>query len=262
MKIGLMYSDRCNFQCRHCMVDSKIDNYSVATEQTVHRFLEIIEHNQPEQVCIVGGEPLLFLDDIELLVQRIRKYCDNVLIYSNGTFLQDENKRQRVKALGVQVRISKTAFHKDFWTPALEALINDCDYWKIEALDKDIKIFPRGRALSNKVYQNQSCPCSLITENYSGSYHSNRILIMPNGSVNIWCPCMSLELANIFEDKLITHDLLQQRECKLRDYLKEVNMFHDNMLFMCNEVCNRFKVTKRGIYRDNELMKEFINVSK
>ena len=40
----------------------------------------------------------------------------------------------------------------------------------------------------------------------------------------------------------------------LRQYLKENNMFKDSMLFMCNEVCDRYKVTKDGIYKDNELV--------
>lgn len=257
MRVGLMYSDRCNFQCRHCMVDSKIENYIVASDSVVQRFLEIVDKNRPEQVCILGGEPLLFLDEMEVLVQRIKQYCDNVLIYSNGSFLLDDCNRHRVKSLGVQVRISKTDFHKDFWKPDLEHIINESNYWKIEALDKSISIFPRGRALINNIYKNQTCPCSLMTEDYANKYHSNRILVMPDGSVNIWCPCMALELANVFEDDIITHDLLIDRECQLRDYLKEVNMLHDNMLFMCNEVCNRFKVTKKGIYRDDELMKEF-----
>jgi len=121
----------------------------------------------------------------------------------------------------------------------------------------DIKIFPRGRALSNNVYQDQICPCSLITQEYHGKWHSDRFLVMQDGSVNIWCPCMSLELANVFKDSIITHDLLVEREKHLRGYLSSVNMIHDSMLFMCNEVCDRFKVTKDGIFRDGELMKNF-----
>ncbi len=257
MKIGLMYTNRCNFQCKHCMVDSKQEDYDTVSNKVVDKFLEIVAYNKPEQVCIVGGEPLLFIEQIENLVEHIRKYSDDVLIYSNGTFLLDEKKRERVKALGVQVRISKTIYHKDFWNEEIEQLINDSPYWRIELLDKNIAIFPRGRALTNNIYKDQSCPCSLMNEVYHGKWHSDRFLVMQDGSVNIWCPCMSLELANVFQDDTITHDLLVERECKLREFLKEVNMLHDSMLFMCNDVCNHFKVTKDGIFRDEELMESF-----
>lgn len=257
MRIGLMYTDRCNFQCKHCMVDSKKKNYITASDDVVNRFLEIVAYNKAEEICIVGGEPLLFIDQIEDIVRRVRTYCDKVLIYSNGTFLLNKDIRERVADLKVKVRISKTDFHKDFWNDDLEELINKSDYWKIELLGKDMRIFPRGRALTNQIYTNSNCPCSLVTGKYEGYYHSNRFLIMPDGSVNIWCPCMSLELANVFQDSIITHDLLRERECKLREYLQGVNMFFDSMEFMCNKVCYSFKVSKHGIYRDNELMKEF-----
>lgn len=176
---------------------------------------------------------------------------------SNGTFLLDEQKRERVKSMGVQIRLSRTDFHKEFWTPEIEKLINSSDYIKIDGLDGRADVFPRGRALKNKVYNDYPCPCSLITQDYDSFYHSHRILIMPDGSVNIWCPCMSLELANVLTDKEVTHDLLVEREKLLRGYLESVNMIYDSMEFMCNQVCDRFKVTNKGIFRDDELMKKF-----
>ena len=258
MKIGLMLTSTCNFQCRHCMVDSTLDK-NLADDKVISRFYEIVRYNKPETVCILGGEPLLFVDKVEEIVSNLSRVCNDFLIYSNGSFLLDETKRKRVSDLGVQVRISKTDFHKDFWTDEIEQLINESPYWKIEALNKDIKIFPRGRALTNRVYQNQSCPCSLVGEVYHGRWHSDRFLVMQDGSVNIWCPCMSLELANVFTDSIVTHDLLVEREALLREFLQDLDMLYDDMLFMCNEVCIHFKVTKEGIFRDGELLEEFNN---
>ncbi|MGN0483131.1 MAG: radical SAM protein [Lachnospiraceae bacterium] len=256
MKIGLMLTDSCNFQCRHCMVDSTLER-RIADARVIARFYEIVRENKPDTVCLLGGEPLLFLDKVEEILANVREYCKEILIYSNGTFLLDEEKRRRVAALGAQVRISKTDYHKDFWNDELEAFIDESPYWKIEGLNRDINIFPRGRALSNGVYKNQQCPCSLVNQIYEGKWHSNRFLVMMDGSVNIWCSCMSPELANVFEDAHISHELLVERECALRDYLRQVNMLHDNMLFMCNEVCGRFRVSKKGIYRDGEQMVEW-----
>lgn len=228
MKIGLMLTSSCNFQCRHCMVDS-IRQESIADRSVIERFYEIVRWNQPDMVCIVGGEPFLYLDVIEEIVGNLREICHHFLIYSNGTFLLDEKKRERIKNLGVQVRISKTKFHKDFWNEEIEQLINRSPYWKVDLMADDIRIFPRGRALSNNVYQDQICPCSLITQEYHGKWHSDRFLVMQDGSVNIWCPCMSLELANVFKDSIITHDLLVEREKHLRGYLSSVNMIHDRL---------------------------------
>lgn len=256
MKIGLMLTDSCNFQCKHCMVDSTPE-LRIADDLVINRFYEIVEFNKPDTVCIVGGEPLLFLDKVEEIVNTVKPYCRDILVYSNGTFLLDSTTRKRVESLGVSVRISKTVYHKDFWTDEIEELINNSKYWKVDLLDKDMKVFPRGRALTNNIYKDQPSYCSLVNQVYTGSWHNGRFLIMQDGSVNIWCPCMSLELANVFTDDIITHDLLVERERILRTYLLSVNMIHDSMHFMCNEVCNRFRVTKDGIYRDGELMKSF-----
>lgn len=256
MTIGLFLTNSCNFQCRHCLINSTLELHP-ANEEVINRFYEIVKYNTPETICIVGGEPLLFIDKVEEIVNIIKKYCKKIIIFSNGTFLLDEEKRKRVRKLGVQVRISKTEFHKESWNDKIQDLIDKSPYWKIEGLNREIPIFPRGRALKNKVYQNQKCPCSLVTEDYNTFYHSNRILIMPDGSINIWCPCMALELANIFKDKIISHKLLVEREIKLREFLKEHNLFREDMLFMCNTICNNFKVTCDGIYFRNELLKKF-----
>lgn len=257
MQLGLMLTDHCNFQCTHCMVDSKLTDYTLASKDIIDKFIEMISYNKPDKVCIVGGEPLLFLDEVEFIITRVRKYCNDILIYSNGTFLLDEQKRNRVKSLGIQIRISKTDFHKDFWSDNLEQLINESPYWRIEALGEEIYVHPRGRALTNGIYKNTYCQCSLVTNEYNAFRHSNRMLVMPDGTVNIWCPCMSLELANVFTDSTITHDLLVQREQALRGYLLSHNLLHKDMLFMCNEICNKFRVTKDGIYRGSSLVEEF-----
>lgn len=256
MRIGLMLTDTCNFQCKHCMVNSTLEP-RIADDSVINRFYEIVEYNKPDTVCIVGGEPLLFLDKVEEIVSNVRPYCDSILIYSNGTFLLDKSKRERISSLGVQIRISKTNHHKEFWGSEIEELISNSPYIQIDGNNGEVSVFPRGRALENNIYNCNQCKCSLVTSIYDGRFHSNRILVMQDGSVNIWCPCMSLELANVFIDSIITHDLLVEREQLLRGYLHSVNMLHDSMLFMCNEVCNRFRVTKEGIFRDGELMKSF-----
>ena len=256
MRIGLMLTDSCNFQCRHCMVATTLER-RIADDSVINRFYEIVEHNKPDTVCILGGEALLFPDKVEEIINHVISYCNDILIYSNGTFLLNKELRERVASWGIQVRISKTDYHRDFWTDEIEQLINESPYWKIELLDRNVPMFPRGRALINNVYTDQTCPCSLFNGVYEGKWHSNRFLVMQDGSVNIWCPCMSLELANVFTDDIITHELLVERENRLREYLQSVNMYHASMLFMCNEVCDRFKVTKEGIFRDDELMEEW-----
>ena len=258
MHIGLFLTNSCNFQCRHCLVNSTL-KLNIASEEVINRFYEIVRYNKPDTVCLVGGEPLLFIDKVEEIVNNLKDVCKKFIIFSNGTFLLDKEKRERVKALGVQVRISKTNFHRESWNSEIEKLIDDSLYWKIEGLDRKISIFPKGRALQNKIYLDQDCNCSLVTGKYSGFYHSNRMLVMMDGSVNIWCPCLPLELANVFVDEVITHDLLVEREKRFREYLISNNIFRMNMLYMCNEICGCYKVTKNGIYHINSLVEKFYN---
>lgn len=256
MTIGLSLTQSCNFQCKHCLVNSTL-KLEKADDKVIERFYEIVKYNKPEKICLVGGEPLLFIDTVEKIVNDLKPICNNFLIFSNGTFLLDENKRERVKNLGVEVRISKTDFHKVSWDDKIQKLIDESPYLKIEGIGKDINIFPRGRALTNKIYKLEPSTCSLITNEYNKYYHNNRILIMQDGTVNIWCPCLALELANVFEDEIITHDLLVEREQKLRKYLIENKLLINDMLFMCNEICDTYKVTKDGIYKKDILVKSF-----
>ena len=256
MKIGLSLTNSCNFQCRHCLVNSTL-KLNITSDDVINRFYEIVEYNKPDTICIVGGEPLLFIDKVEEIVNKVRKYCKEIIVFSNWTFLLDKNKRERVEKLGIQVRISKTEYHKQFWNDEIQSLIDNSPYWKIEGLGRDIAVFPRGRALKNNIYKNYKCHCSLVRNEYDNFYYTQRFLIMQDGSVNIWCPCLPLELAHVFIDKIITYDLLINRECKLREYLKEVNMFKEDMLFMCNKVCNTYRVTKYGIYKENKIIKKF-----
>lgn len=255
MTIGLSLTHSCNFQCRHCLVSSTLERH-IVNDDVINRFYEIVEYNKPDTICIVGGEPLLFIDKVEEIINKVKCFSKKIIIFSNGTFLLDEQKRERIANLKVQVRISKTEFHKEFWNDEIQSLIDNSPYWKIEGLEKEIVVFPRGRALKNKVYKNYKCPCSLVTKEYNKYYHSNRMLIMQDGSVNIWCPCLSLELANVFIDDIITHDLLVEREYKLREYLQENDIFKDDMLYMCNNICNAYRVTKYGIYYNNNLVKK------
>lgn len=252
MRIGVMLTDTCNFQCKHCMMNSTLDRHLIG-DNVLEKFYSIVEANNPDTVCIVGGEPLLFLDKVKEVKKNLKGVCNNFLVYSNGTFLLNSDTRDEVKDLGIEVRISKTRFHKNFWTDDLESLIDESPYWKVEALD-DIIAFPRGRALENRVYTNMRCPCSLYTESYSGFWHNDRFLVMQDGSVNIWCPCMGLELANVFKDKDISLDLLISREKKFREYLLDNDLLRTNMLYMCNKICGHYKVTVDGIFKDDSFV--------
>lgn len=67
MKIGVMITDSCNFQCRHCMVDSSLKQ-NLIDDSVLQRFYEIVMDNQPDTVCILGGEPLIFINTVEEIV--------------------------------------------------------------------------------------------------------------------------------------------------------------------------------------------------
>ena len=66
-----------------------------------------------------------------------------------------------------------------------------------------------------------------------------------------------IEIGNIWEDDCLSDAEIKQRLDELGVFLKENNLLYQNREFFCENVCSRFRVTKQGIYRDNELMKEF-----
>ena len=75
-------------------------------------------------------------------------------------------------------------------------------------------------------------------------------MVMMDGSVNLYCATIEGSLANVFEDKKITYDLLVEREKIFHNYLmKEVIHCQEDTYMgkMCN-LCSKYKITEDAIF--------------
>lgn len=247
MILALMMTTQCNFHCSHCMVDSSHE-FSWLSDEILEHFYHMLAIGQPDEVYLLGGEVLLHLDEVEEIVLQIKKNCQKIVIFSNGSFVLDKEKVNRINAMNVTIRISDDRFHRESWTPELEERILSSNYMIVS---RSTNMIPVGRAYEEFKHLKYNMGCTLITGNYESGY-LKRYMVMLNGDVNLYCPTIEAALANVFEDEDITYDLLVEREKRLHDYLFATVIKSEEDTYMaklCNQ-CSRYKVTKDTIYYD------------
>lgn len=255
MVLSLMITKQCNFHCGHCMINSSYE-YSCVSEDVLGKWFKMLEIGKPDAVYIVGGEPFLHIDLVERIVEKSKRVCDLIVVFTNGTFLLNSQLRKRVDDLDITVRISSDRYHRAQWSPKLRQAIEKSGYLIIEK-DDDQTMIPVGRAYEEYKYLKKSIECSLLTGVYDDTYKDgHRYMVLMDGKVNLYCATIEAELANVFEDEVITYDLLVKREKILHNYLfKEViNCEEDTyMVKMCN-LCPYFKVTDKYILLRGEIV--------
>lgn len=249
MVLALMLTRQCNFHCRHCMVDS-IYSDSLAEPEVIEKFIKLCQSWKPEQVYLIGGEVLLKYEAVKYIVDSARDFTEEIIIFSNGSFLMSKEKVRKVEELNITVRISDDRFHREFWTDELKEKIESSKYWVVSK-DNSEDMIPVGRAYNEFKHLKYNMGCSLITGVYDTRYpNGHRCMVMMNGDVNLYCATVEAALANVYEDSDITYDLLVQREKILHNYLAQ-NILNDvedtYMAKLCNE-CPHYKVTNDAIY--------------
>ena len=257
MVLAMMISTQCNFHCRHCMVNSSHD-YNFMDDNVLEKCYHLIETNNPDWVYLIGGEPFLHIEKIELIVRNIKKYCTNILIFTNGSFLMNDKLKKRVDALDVSIRISNDRFHREMWSKELEKRIFSSGY-RIETVADEEDMIPVGRAFEEFKHLQYNMGCSLISGRCGRSYpNGHRYMVMMNGDVNLYCSTIEAALANVFEDENITYELLVKRERILHNYLYQhiIRCEEDTyMAKMCNE-CPKYKVNNLYILYESKILAE------
>lgn len=251
MVFAIMISNQCNFRCGHCMVESTPE-YNLISDKITDRFIEILSCNHADSVYIIGGEPTLHMDYVERLIKRIREYCQDIVIFTNGSFLLNESKSKRVRDWNVRIRISNDRYHRKFWSPKFEQLIAESGY-HVEERPDDYEMIPVGRAYEEFKDLQYNMGCSLLSGFYDERYPNNhRVMVMADGRVNLYCAAIEASLANVFEDKDIDYEMLKQRELILHNYLvREVfTSYKDTFMGKLCNACPHYKVTADEILYD------------
>lgn len=258
MVLAIMISKQCNFHCRHCMVNSSHE-YSWLKDGVLDKFYEMLDRWKPDDVYILGGEPFLHIEKLEQMADRIKKVCNRITVFTNGYFLMNDALAERVKALGVIVRISDDRYHREFWNKKFEEKLKVSGYWVVSK-PADEEMIPVGRAFDEFKDLKYNMGCSLITGKYNKDFYPNaeRCMVMMDGSVNLYCATIEASLANVFEDEEISYNLLVYREKVLHNYLmREVIRCEEDTYMgkLCN-LCPRYKVTREGIFLDDKKVAE------
>lgn len=231
------------------MVDSSHE-FSCVPDDVIEKWFHMLEIGQPDYVYLLGGEPTLHMEVTKRVVERTKKYCDHIMIFTNGSFLLNEQKKKQIEDLNVMIRISDDRYHRIQWSDRLKQAIEDSGYLIIRKED-DEQMIPVGRAYEEYKHLQYSLDCSLLTGCYDERYkNGHRYMVMLDGSVNLYCATIEGSLANVFEDDNITYDLLVEREKILHNYLyREVIHREEDtyMGVMCNR-CSKYKVTSSHIF--------------
>lgn len=84
----------CNFNCKHCYLDSDYQTDKNLEKLTLDEWKSVImelNNYNVSKIILIGGEPLMF-DGINKLVLFVRKIFPNakIVLYSNLTLLEEE----------------------------------------------------------------------------------------------------------------------------------------------------------------------------
>lgn len=93
-------------------------------------------------------------------------------------------------------------------------------------------------------------------------YEDETCVVYPDGSIRCTASYQEyynyyIEIGNIWTDDYLNDAIIKKRLEEFGAFLKENDLLFHNREFFCESVCSKFRVTKQGIYRNDQLMKEF-----
>ena len=91
--INIKITNKCNCNCSFCIEKGGLET----EEKPVETLVDATNLLGFDSVLILGGEPLLFIDKVEEIVNHLRQMCSNFIAFSNGTFLLNEETKNVLK---------------------------------------------------------------------------------------------------------------------------------------------------------------------
>lgn len=101
--LRISITDKCNFRCKYCMPEDRVDtlmNNEILTFDEVIKICKSASELGIQKIKVTGGEPLL-RDDVTHLIKSIKQLplVKNVTLTTNGVFLYD--KIHELKSSGI-----------------------------------------------------------------------------------------------------------------------------------------------------------------
>ncbi len=116
-ELCIVVGTRCNFACRHCLFDLKKKRLNL-TSKEIHHLQIIIQQYAPKVLSFTGGEPTLYIPDINKIVsahpspKKIK-----VLVATNGGFATTCKAAKETLAsihFLTHIQLSCDKFHSEF----------------------------------------------------------------------------------------------------------------------------------------------------
>lgn len=132
LELGLMITERCDFQCEHCMYSCTGKGLEM-TDEVIEAVNRLISRVSFGSVVVFGGEPFLNVEHFDKVFRAV--YLDDIAFFvsTNGTFLTDDRRRNYVFDLiqklrsntgySTALRISNTIYHSNWRSDKQDAAL-------------------------------------------------------------------------------------------------------------------------------------------
>ena len=110
----VLFTGGCNFRCPYCHNPELVENYSIFPEIRAEEVLQYLEERKGliDAVCITGGEPLLWKEELLPFLIKIKEQGFKVKVDTNGSsyssFLSFE---EIVDLWGIDYKVPLSSYH-------------------------------------------------------------------------------------------------------------------------------------------------------
>lgn len=247
------------------------------TKELVDRFCDFCNKSKAFTIGVFCEEPEIYYNFIETIVMQCKKLFDPHRKAFSWFFTKDIMTEELVRKLeDLQERMLKS--REDF--SELEILDGYLWCWFLRESETMGEYFVQRLRKSKLKFglmpysDTTKDKCSFMFEapHLSNAYRFTSdapllvyedltCVVYPDGSIRFADDFQEyysryIEIGNIWTDDCLSDAVIKQRLEEFGAFLKENNLLYHNREFFCENVCSRFRVTKQGIYCDDQLMKE------
>jgi hypothetical protein len=126
LELGIMYAHTCNIACRHCGILSGPRNHARMPLDLAERYIREAAalDERPSTLVFTGGEPFVFLKELEHLLGLCNRMGLSTRVVTNGFWARNEMRARRIlhrlRLAGLDaINFSADKFHLEFLDPAI-----------------------------------------------------------------------------------------------------------------------------------------------
>ena len=101
-----LYTNKCTAQCGHCCVEAGPQRTEKLSPELIKPVLPEFYDYGIRDICFSGGEPLLFIDELEEISEEIKKIGFRQTVMTNAFWANSSAKARqyalRLKSMGIE----------------------------------------------------------------------------------------------------------------------------------------------------------------